>query len=462
MLRYIVRRVLFAVPTMLIISLITFGLSKCAAKDKLIDDSDGPDGGNSTQQEVTMRIRAAQLGLDKPAFYCTLTSAAFPDTLYRILPFSRREKLATMTVKNGNWAAVIQFDQATQALWGLALRLPDSLPHTAALRSDAAKLRGTTRVDTLDALFARFIQNSRNQPGLLRQLDTVRRRVEVLDTQFFTQKNWIPALYWHGFDNQYHHWLSGFVTGDLGITRGMRKKVADEIRPALICSMVINGLAMLLAYWIAVPLGVALARRREGGADRWTRRVLLFLHAMPGFWLGGLLILLIATPGMGFSWIHGITVQPLQDSGKSVPVWFLENAVKLILPVLTITLHMLAMLALQMRGGILEVMGQDYIRTARAKGADEKHVYWRHAFPNALFPLITVFAGVFPAIFAGSLVVESLFGFPGMGMKTQEAFQQSDYPLLFAILMLASFLTILGNLIADLLYAWTDPRVRFS
>jgi peptide/nickel transport system permease protein len=152
----------------------------------------------------------------------------------------------------------------------------------------------------------------------------------------------------------------------------------------------------------------------------------------------------------------------LQGSGKYAVTWLFENLPVILLPILTISAHALAILALQMRGGILEVIGQDYIRTARAKGADEESVYWHHAYRNALFPIITVFTSIFPAIFTGSIVVERLFNFYGLGSKTMDAIHNADYPMLFVIVMLAAVVTIVGNILADILYAWADPRVRFS
>jgi ABC-type dipeptide/oligopeptide/nickel transport system permease component len=132
------------------------------------------------------------------------------------------------------------------------------------------------------------------------------------------------------------------------------------------------------------------------------------------------------------------------------------------LPILTIALQALAVLTLQMRGGILHVIGQDFIRTARAKGVDEEAVYWRHAYGNALFPLIATFPDLFPGIFAGSIVVERLFNYYGIGSKTMEAINTSDYPLIFIIVMLVASIIVFANLVADLLYAWADPRVRFT
>ncbi|HMU67696.1 MAG TPA: ABC transporter permease, partial [Cellvibrionaceae bacterium] len=114
------------------------------------------------------------------------------------------------------------------------------------------------------------------------------------------------------------------------------------------------------------------------------------------------------------------------------------------------------------RISLLEVLSQDYITTARAKGLGEIIVVARHAFRNALFPIITIFATYFPALFSGSLVVEYLFNFPGMGTKMESAFNNNDYSVLFAMVIFVAFMTVLGNLVADMLFAWADPRVRFA
>jgi peptide/nickel transport system permease protein len=292
--------------------------------------------------------------------------------------------------------------------------------------------------------------------------DTLQHCIQTLHSEARPEKISVPAFYWHGFDNQYHRWLTGFVTGDLGLSRSTQKPVWESLKFSLRSTLIINGLAILLAYCLAVPLGVFMARRRDQAPDRTARWVLLLLYSMPIFWLGSLLMLFFATPDFGLYIINGIGIESYQGSGKTYGAWCLSNFDKFILPILTLGLHALAVLALQMRGGVLDTIGQDFVRTARAKGASENAVYWRQAFRNALFPIITIFASVFPAIFTGSLVVEFLFQFPGLGMKTSEAFMGGDYPVLFTILMLAAMLTILGSLVADLLYALADPRVRFA
>ena len=469
MLPYIFRRILLALPTLLIISLITFGLSKCATGDPVreVYRDNSPPTLDPEAQAAAYRQLAVTLGQDKPVFYFSLTTGIFPDTLYRIFPPERRKRLRALTAQSGDWPSVSRYEQQLALAIRAVEQLPDSLPQKSRgllALSNFFSIQETERLaPALDSLrnFENVVQGF--SPALTQDLANFRAAAEQLRKEESKSYFPVPALNWYGADNQYHHWISGVLKGDFGISYSNRLPVGPQLYPYVLPTLMLNGLALLLAYLLAVPLGVNMARRNRQSFDTWTRRSLLFMYALPVFWLGSLMILAFATPGMGLHLINGISPDsPWQADRYSFFQWCAANADKFILPVFTMAIHAVALLAMQMRGGMLDVAGQDFIRTARAKGVPEDFVYWRHAFRNALFPLITVFASVFPALFAGSLVVEYLFNFPGMGIKTQEAFIRRDYPVLFAIMTIAAVLTILGNLVADVLFAWADPRVRFS
>lgn len=476
MLHYLVRRLLLAVPTLLVISFLAFGLNRCSPGDPVVNvfGEEPYTSLDPAQQAITYRNYATQIGLDKPNFYFELSTAAYPDTLWKIFPLDRRTRLEKLIGQTGNWLAVKNWDLAISSIARAVEALPSSLPQAPYLRNELSMLVQTDRLQLLDSSIER-LRNLANaiEPNapdsasileLSRALQLLDSSAQALQTQHFPAKLRTPALHWHGFANQYHVWLSGFLTGDLGLTR-RHVGVWKELKASLLPTMAINGLAIFLAYLIAVPFGVEMARRKGRWLDRWGKRFLVFLYAMPVFWMGGLLILLFtgtewgrsALPSVYFdindSWVAGST---------AFGDWWSANASKCVLPILILTLHALAVLALQMRGGMLGALGQDYIRTARAKGVGEEDVYWHHALRNALFPIITIFASVLPAVFTGSLVVEALFSFPGIGTKTFEAYLSQDLPLLSAILMVAAALTIVGSLLADLLYALADPRVRFA
>lgn len=458
MVKYLIQRILIAVPTLLLVSLIIFGLGKCSSvrEDKLEEAAQRSESAknNFTYRDQAIRQAAESLHLDKPVFYFSLTTTAYPDTLYRIWLSSEREKMVRLIAVTGNWPTVQRLHQAIRQTQMAIVSLPDTFPQLFALRNVVDQIYKADRLEKIAAPLhdlATIRPTFPAHPSLDPTLDALEKAALSLQSELHPERMRRPAFYWHGLNNQYHEWLSGFVTGNLGLDK-QDFPVAQKIKEPLLTTLTINGLALVLAYLLAIPLGVYMARWKNGVLDRWGQRLLLLLYAMPAFWLGMLLILVFGIPNTP-SWRV-----PTQQSFIS---WFFQHFSSFILPLLTLTLHTLAVLAFQMRGGMLDTLRQDYIRTARAKGLDEQTVYWRHAFRNALFPIITVFGSVFPGIFAGSVIVELLFNFSGIGQLVQGSFADNNHPVLFALLMFASMFTIVSNLIADILYAWADPRVRF-
>lgn len=470
MLRYVVRRLLFAIPTLLIISLAVFGISKCAPGDP-IENAFGDNlqtSNDPIESAAIFRHKAGMLGIDKPMFYGSISVAAYPDTLWRIFPFARRERLVQLTAQNGNWPATSAFESALHQSMQALERMQDSTRQKDSIRLFLVVLANESKLVNLEpavkTAYSFYQQHTAKSPQLSASMDTLLTRTQAVCHDLKPSRLLTPALRWYGLDNQYHQWLTGFVTGNWGLTI-KKTEVWQELKPAFFASMAINLLAIFFSYIIAIPLGVEMARRKDGVLDRWVQRVLIFLHAMPVFWLGALLVILFCNPVLGKPLIENpyldISDRWLMNSEPFLD-WFSSKLPKFILPILVLTLYSLTIITVQMRGGMLETLGQDYIRTARAKGVKEDDVYWTHAFRNGLFPIITIFASVFPALFTGSLVIETLFNFPGMGQKAQYAFRGHDLAILSAILMASAVMSIVGNLVADLLYALADPRVRFT
>ncbi len=466
MAKYLVRRLLFMLPTLWVVSLIVFGLSCSVDSDPL--RLLRPEAFLQTQTEAEhirrYALAAEVYGLDKPAFYCSLTTAAFPDTLHRIVLPERREQLAALAAQTGNWPAVQTFADEQKRLVAAAEQLPDS-PERTRFQLKISQLENTSRLADLFAALDSLLFAQKFLP------ENVAQNLNTTSLAAATQRLWqekiewrgyVPKFVWHGSKNQYHRWFTGFLSGNMGTSLNTRAPVWNDLRSRLGMTVGLNLTAILLAYLLALPLGTWLARRAGSGADRWVRQVLLALYAMPMFWLGGLLVLLFATEGVGLKWIGGTAPGGPQFHNLSNGEWLLAFGDRLILPILVLTLHFGAVLALQMRGSVLGVLGQNFIRTARAKGLPESEVVGRHAFRNALFPAIAIFGGLFPTVFAGSLVVEYLFGIRGMGMMTFDAYANRDFPVLFAVVMCSAVLTVVGSLVADLLFACADPRVRFT
>ncbi len=295
-------------------------------------------------------------------------------------------------------------------------------------------------------------------------MQTLASNYDKIKSESTTFKNYIPAFRWYGFNNQYHRWITNFFKGDFGYSYSDSRPVSSKIWDALRWTVIINFFSILIAYIISIPIGVTTAVRKDSVYDRVSTTLLFILYSLPSFWIGTLLIVFFTTPEYG-AWLDwfptgGVTSEGIPDDAS---LWtrFWDVAHHLVLPIFCVTYGSLAYISRQMRGGLLTVVRQDYIRTAKAKGLDEKKIIWKHAFRNSLFPIITLFAYIFPAAIAGSVAIEVIFTVPGMGSLALESIVARDWPVVFTILMFAAILTMIGNLVADIMYAQVDPRVTF-
>lgn len=253
----------------------------------------------------------------------------------------------------------------------------------------------------------------------------------------------------------------GILRGDFGFSYKTRKPVLDEILDRLGNTVYLMSITLIVVFVIAIPIGIISAVKQYSFFDISATTLSFMGQAIPEFWLGMILIIIF------YSMLSNpITGAPLLPAGgmKTLGADFsIGDRLKyLILPVTMGAVGWVAWYSRFLRAGMLDVIHQDYIRTARAKGFSEKAVMLRHALKNALIPLVTIFALDIPYIFAGSLYVELMFSWPGMGRLYYQAATGRDYPLLMAILIIASAFTVFANLMADITYGFLDPRVRFD
>ena len=255
---------------------------------------------------------------------------------------------------------------------------------------------------------------------------------------------------------QYLLWLKRLFTGNLYSFKD-GKPVLDKILERLPATLVLNFMATLLIFSLAVPLGVFSATHRYSFLDNLGTFLAFLGISIPSFWLAYLLIL-------GVVKIFGVPVLGLRSFGLDQPgIWVLlsDRIWHLMLPATVLAVGGIAAISRYTRSSMLEVLRQDYIRTAKAKGLTDEEVYYRHALRNALLPIITLFGFLVPGLIGGSVIIETVFAWPGIGRLAYQAVLSRDYSVVMTILTLTSALTLLGNLLADILYAFTDPRIRF-
>ncbi len=256
---------------------------------------------------------------------------------------------------------------------------------------------------------------------------------------------------------QYIDWVRRLTIMDLGNSFTDGRPVLKKILESLPITILINALSLGLIIIVAVPIGIISATRQYSLFDK-TTTVLVFVgFAMPTFWLALLLIIFF---GVYLGWLPISGIQSMH--AEQLPFWelFWDRASHLILPVFVSSFGGLAAYSRYMRSSMLEVIRQDYIRTARAKGLPENSVIYKHALRNALMSTITILGLAIPGLIGGSAIFEQIFAIPGMGKLFLDATWARDYPVVMGILVMGAFLTLLGNLVADMSYAVVDPRIR--
>jgi peptide/nickel transport system permease protein len=261
-------------------------------------------------------------------------------------------------------------------------------------------------------------------------------------------------------------WLLAYSRGDFQQSLVRQIPVRDLISAALPNTLLLASGALLLSFLLGIGVGVLQAYRQGSFLDGLLSALTLFFYSMPSFWLAFMLILLFAVHGrdlwgLAFSFpVSGVASQgiELMDATHRAKDLLLH----LFLPLLTLTLVLTAGIARYMRSSMLEVLRQDYVRTARAKGLSEFRVVTRHALRNALIPMVTLFGLYFPLLLSGTVLVEYVFAWPGMGRLLVNSVLAGDYPVTLAVTFLFGVAVVVGNLLADLLYGVVDPRVRMD
>lgn len=276
---------------------------------------------------------------------------------------------------------------------------------------------------------------------------------------------------------RYLNWARRVIVGDWGTSLVTRRPVLEEIGARLPYTLQLMSVTFVVTLLIALPIGIFSALHQYSLFDHIATFLAFVGQAIPIFWFGLLLIIVFnvllkwpVSPSEGFAWSHFVNCndcRPLMPGGGVAPYDVAEPTLgqriyHMILPVTMLALFGAGAYTRYMRGQMLEVIHLDYIRTARAKGLAERKIVWGHAIKNAITPVITIMALELPALFSGALFTETIFSWPGMGRLFYQHAQRVDYPVLMGIVMINAVLIILFNLLADIAYAFLDPRVQYD
>jgi peptide/nickel transport system permease protein len=480
---YLLRRLLIMIPTFFGISLIVFlVLNLAPGRPGAQSDGDVASTARGEQTQDSYRLFREQFDLDKPVLINTrpwLTTAEVRHDLEvaaELVPAPIGERIAVQDRLGDLGAYAVPHlmavlgaaereqqgrlrDTAVFVLWQSApRRLVDAFNPTptdavraynddvARERSRLARLRYPFHAAEADkrAVIAAWHEWYAGAKGRYEYTSSDKLRILLTDTRF--------ARYW-----------SNLLRLDFGVSLTTREPVLSTLLSKLRYSVSLSLVSLALAYLIAIPLGVLSAVRKDTPIDRVTTVALFMLHSLPSFFVATVLLIAFSEasawqalrvfPTGGFQSTDFAELTVLGKLGDVL--WHLA------LPITCLTYGSLAALSRYMRTGLLEVLGADYIRTARAKGLPERVVIGKHALRNSLLPIITLLANLLPAVVGGSVVIEYIFGIPGIGQWTIDSIHRRDYNVIMGVQLVTTLLVLAGMLLADIGYALADPRIRY-
>ncbi|MBX0332930.1 ABC transporter permease [Pontibacter sp. HSC-14F20] len=456
MTNFVFRRLLLAIPTLWFIASAIFLLSKLMPGAFGSTYLAEQEAGYYSKSDVAARDRNYRqflqtTGQDQPLFYFSVTSAALPDTLHRVFPERDRDFLKKLSWQYGNPDAAARFFRSLKEMEAdlsetERLQVKENL-YTMYSHQEPGELQ-----QALAGIAAQLPANSPYQSEVLANGSTL-----VVSSPGYTYL--FPSVQWHGSENQYHRWLAGLLKGSLGTSLRDGRPVATVLGDAIGNTWWLLLASILLATLLAMELAILMVRR-SGRVWRSTLLPSLFLlDSVPLFVLAMLLLVLLANPAFlqlfpvyGMGYYNAYDQSWLQQTSQ----WLQFMA----LPLICLVLANLPYLTNQFYQAMAAVAGQDYIRTARAKGLPEHLVIRRHMLRNALLPVITLLSDFLPALVAGAVIIETIFAIPGVGRLLIDAVLARDYPVIVGIVVIVAVFRLLSHLLSDLLYALADPRIR--
>lgn len=470
MLKYIFKRILLFIPTLFIISLLTFFLSTNVPGDPveqmLNSNSEMGSSAKAQAAEKAYIAKRKQLGLDLPTFYFTISNQATPKDLYAIPKKFHRENLTKLIDKYGNWNEINTYYNSLKELDVAIGNVESDSVNADAIITIKADIQQLF-VESDDNAVQLALKDMQTQTKVAENLSVLSAEITKTENLYkevvskpTVSKKFIPAIHWYGFRNQYHQWITKFMKGDFGISYQDEKPVKTVIWEAIRWTVLLSIISIFLTYLIAIPLGIVSAANKGSMKDQTISTSLFILYSLPSFWVATLLIMFFGG-GDFFNLFPSFGV-PQSTENMSFFAKFTNYVWHLTLPIICYTYGGLAFISRQMRGAMVNSLSQDYVRTARAKGLDEEKVLWKHAIKNSLLPIITLFANVFPLAISGAVALELIFSIPGMGKTAYEALVARNYPVVYTIVMFSAILTLVGYLVADILYAVVDPRISYN
>ncbi len=459
MIRILLRSLLQWIVSVLLLFLAAYFIL-VRATTRMPFESDAADftGQPASHHDAMFRHWYFQSGQHLPEFYVSIHSAVLPEVYFHPLPPAIRKNIKHIAYQFGEPVRINAFfnlleecrpffhqDDSTRFIYHLL----------------TTHLVNTTNI-TLPFLHNLAEKNPSNE-----KLTGLYQTLVLLCSSKNRFRKYIPVISFHA-DNRFHRFLfgtegvsKGLLRGDLGISWQTRQSVSERIMTGLKWTMILAFLSLLLAFTISLVAGMRAGLKPGSMFDRMASVIMFFLYSIPVFWLAVLLLMCFSNPHV-LQWLPTSGVQP--PGGFPADTSWIDRLTGtipyLILPLFCMVIPSLAFLSRAIRASTIEIIAQNFIRMAHARGLKRKTIIRKHIFKNIVPTLITLFALAVPASFSGSVVIETIFSIPGIGLLTYQAVQYQDFPLLCGLFMVSGIITLVSFAIADGLHRLTDPRLK--
>ena len=448
MLTYLIKRIILIIPVILLITLLIFILGEFIPGDSVLfklpnheavlKSSLDPD--KVEQSYIDLRKK---YHVDLPVFYFSFHTLAEPDSLYLIYPVKHRSYLKKMIFEYGNWPAIYHYYKLSCELREVNLEIFKDKN----LSNKLTALFEETYKENIEEIISSLERLAIANPNWQTKLDELKKSYKNLDNNRQYYKNFIPSIHFHGSQNKYHQWLTGIFKkdGDRSVYDG--RKVRKRIREALSNTLIISTITIFSTFIISIILGIFLSKTKNR-LKRLILTVMFGLDAIPLFWIALICITFFANSEY---W------QLFPAFGLEEDQWLRYS----FLPIFCMVLTGIPYITRQVQAAMEEIYKQEYITTAKAKGASPWKIVKSHALKNGLLPIITLFIAYLPVIVSGTLVIEYIFSIPGIGKLMVDSVFLRDYPIILGIVVLISFVKIIANIVGDVGYYFADPRIRY-
>jgi len=441
------------VPTLLLVILTAFVISRIVPGDiaQSVLSMQGINPESSSYPTEYMRAYTS-LGLDKPNFYFSVVPDYYPENLNAIISQDTRSYIKTLLRQKYSYNEIKNFLDAKEAL----IKELDTVKVEKVVQFKTA-LASHTGWDDLESTALPTPED----PVLARnpQWNKYSESWQILKDS--RAGFYMPKFVWHGTQNQFHSWVKGIYSGNLGHSIKDGRAVSFKIRQALGWTLILVFFNMTISVLISLPAGLAAGYYNGGRFDRWSGILWLALYSVPVFWLASLLVTFF-TQGSGDEWYRIFPVPGTWHTEDNIFGFLLENGSQLILPVICLVANDIAQLSRLVRDNVINQKSKLYILMVRAKGLDDYQVMKKHILPNALIPLITAIGGKIPSSLSGALIVEVIFNIPGMGRLMFDSIRATDWNVVFGIIIIISVFTIFFMLLTDVIYAYVNPKIQFN